>query len=212
MQALTQHTGGTVLVAIIGVGLAGYALWRLSEAAFGVVGEGKKAGPRVQSLARAVIYASFAVSAFGVVTHSGKSQAGEQESWTAKTMQHTGGRWAVGLVGAIIVVCGLVLVWDGVSRKFEKYLALDRMSPTTRTWVGRLGVVGTAARGVVFGFVGVSVIAAAVDHNPQKAAGLDRGLRDLAETSAGPWLLGAVAIGLVIFGVYGFAEARWRRT
>ena len=56
MQELTRHTGGTALVWIIGIGLAGYALWRLSEAAFGVVGEGKKAGPRVQSLARAIIY------------------------------------------------------------------------------------------------------------------------------------------------------------
>src|SRR6266496_4975227 len=31
MQELTRHTGGTALVWIIGIGLAGYALWRLSE-------------------------------------------------------------------------------------------------------------------------------------------------------------------------------------
>jgi hypothetical protein len=33
----------------------------------------------------------------------------------------------------------------------------------------------------------------------------------LRDTSAGPWLLGVAAVGLMAFGVYGFAEARWRR-
>jgi hypothetical protein len=213
LQELTRHNGGTALVWVIGIGLAGYALWRLSEAAFGVVGEGKKAGPRVQSFARAVIYAFFAVTAFKIVSHAGaSSQAGQQELWTAKAMQHSGGRWAVGIVGAIVVVCGLVLVWEGIRRKFEKYLDMGRMSPRTRKTVELLGVIGSVARGVVFGLAGGFVVAAAVDFNPHKARGLDRALRELADTSAGPWLLGAVAIGLVIFGVYGFAEAKWRRT
>ena len=213
LQELTQHTGGTLLVWLIGIGLAGYALWRLSEAAFGVVGEGKKAGPRVQSFARACIYGFFAVSAFKIASDSGSgSQARQQQSLTAKTMQHTGGRWAVGIIGAIIVVCGLVLIGEGIKRKFEKYLDMSRMSPTTRKVVELLGVVGSVARGVVFAVAGLFVLIAAIDFNPHKARGLDRALRELASTPAGPWMLVAVALGLVMFGVYGFAEAKWRRT
>ncbi len=213
LQELTRHAGGTFLVWVIGIGLAGYALWRLSEAAFGVVGEGRKVGPRVQSFARAVIYAFFAVSAFKVVSNAGAgSQAGQQELWTAKAMQHSGGRWAVGIVGAVIVVCGLVLVWEGIRRKFEKYLDMHSMAPGVRKTVGLLGIVGTISRGIVFALAGVFVISAAVDYNPQKAGGLDRALRELADTPAGPWLLAVVAVGLIIFGVYGFAEAKWRRT
>ena len=213
LQELTQHTGGTLLVWVIGIGLAGYALWRLSEAAFGVVGEGKKAGPRVQSFARACIYAGFAISAFKVASDAGAgSQAHQQETLTARVMKHTGGRWAVGIVGVIIVVVGLVLVYEGINRKFEKYLDMSGTSETTRKTVEVLGVVGTVARGIVFGLVGAFVVAAAVDFNPNKARGLDRALRELADTSAGPWLLAAVALGLVSFGVYGFAEAKWRRT
>lgn len=213
LQELTQHTGGTLLVWLIGIGLAGYALWRFSEAAFGVVGEGKKTGPRVQSFARGCIYGFFAVSAFKVASASGAgSQAHQQQSMTARAMQHSWGRWAVGIVGAIIVVCGLVLIWEGIKRKFEKYLDLGRMSPSTRKVVEVLGVTGTVARGVVFAASGAFVIAAAVDFNPRKARGLDRALRELADTPAGPWLLVAVAIGLVMFGIYGYAEAKWRRT
>jgi Domain of Unknown Function (DUF1206) len=212
-QELTRHSGGTLLLWVIAIGLAGYALWRLSEAVFGVVGEGKKAGPRLQSLARAIIYGFFAVSAFKIVTHAGaSSQAGQQELWTAKAMQHQGGRWVVGIVGTVIVICGLYLVWEGFSRKFEKYLALGRMSPTTRKVVEFLGVTGTASRGIVFSLAGIFVIVAAVDYDPKKAGGLDRALRELADTAVGPWLLGVVAIGLMMFGVYGYAEAKWRRT
>jgi len=40
---------------------------------------------------------------------------------------------------------------------------------------------------------------------------LDATLRAFTKTPAGPWLLVLVALGLVIFGSYSLAEARWRR-
>jgi hypothetical protein len=213
LQQLTRHTGGTALVWVIAIGLAAYALWRFSEAAFGVVGEGRKVGPRVQSFARGLIYTLFAVSAFQLVLHdSSGSQAGQQALFAAKTMRHKGGRWAVGIVGAVVVICGLVLVWQGFTRKFEKYVNLSEMSPRTRRVVEFLGVFGTAARGAVFALAGALVIVAAVQYDPRKATGLDGALRQLADSSSWSWLLFVVAIGLVVFGIYGFAEAKWRRT
>jgi hypothetical protein len=213
LQTLAGRSGGNVLIWIIMVGLVGYALWRFSEAAFGVVGEGRKAGPRVQSLVRGCIYLFFAASAFNVVTHaSSQSQAGEQQQWTAKVMTHPGGRWVVGIVGVIVVVCGLALVVEGLTRKFEKYLAMNQMSPSTRRLVEVLGVVGTIARGIVFALAGVFVVQAAWDYNASKARGLDGALRSVATASGGRWILGLIALGLIAFGVYGFAEAKWRRT
>ncbi|MFD3503577.1 DUF1206 domain-containing protein, partial [Streptomyces sp. NPDC058678] len=35
--------------------------------------------------------------------------------------------------------------------------------------------------------------------------------RSFTQTPVGPWLLVAVAIGLILFGVFSFASARWRR-
>jgi hypothetical protein len=213
LNEVARHTGGEILLWVITAGLAAYALWRLSEAAFGVVGEGDKSGPRVQSLVRGVIYAFFAVSAFNLVAHARQqSQVSQQQTTTAKVMSHTGGRWAVGIVGVIIVIVGLMLVIEGLTHKFEKYLDLNRMSATTRRVVRALGMVGTAARGVVFMLAGFFVVQAAYDFDPKKARGLDGALRSLADNSAGPWLLGAAALGLIAFGVYGYAEAVWRRT
>ncbi len=213
LQETTQHTGGTFLVWVIAIGLACYALWRFSEAAFGVVGEGNKAGPRLQSFVRGCIYAFLAIGAFKLLLNSGgSSQAKQQETITAKIMQHNGGRWAVGIVGVIIVIVGLVLVWQGLRHQFEKYLDLGAMSYETHRVVRVIGTIGTAARGIVFALAGIFVVQAARDYDPKKASGLDGALRTLRDTSAGPWLLILVAAGLILFGIYGFAEARWRRT
>ena len=213
LNEVARHTGGQAVLWLITAGLVAYALWRLSEAAFGAAGEGNKKGPRVQSFVRGVIYAFLAVSAFNLVTHAHQqSQVRQQQTWTAKVMSHTGGRWAIGILGVIVVVVGLMLVVEGVTHKFEKHLDLNRMSPTTRKVVRVLGTIGTAARGVVFIIAGVFVVRAAYDFDPNKARGLDGALRSLADNSAGPWLLGAAALGLIAFGVYGYAEAVWRQT
>jgi type IV secretory pathway VirB2 component (pilin) len=213
MQELSRHSGGTLLVWLIAFGLFAYALWRFTEAAFGTVGEGRKVGPRIQSLVRGLIYTFFGVSAVKVAAHAhAGSQRGQQELWTAKALQHPGGRLAVGIVGIIVVVCGLVLAWEGLTRKFEKYFKLAEMTPRQRRVVEFLGTVGGISRGVVFAVAGVLVMVAAVKAKPSESGGLDRALRQLADTPLGPALLLAAGVGLALFGIYGFAEARWRRT
>jgi type IV secretory pathway VirB2 component (pilin) len=62
----------------------------------------------------------------------------------------------------------------------------------------------------VFTTAGIFLLVAAVNAQPGKAKGVDSALRSLAKTPFGPWLLALVALGLVLFGVYSWAEARWR--
>lgn len=213
MQEASRHTGGFILLWAIAIGLSAYALWRWSEAAFGVVGEGKDWKPRLQSAARGVVYAFFAVSAFNLLAHArSQSQAGQQELLTARAMSYRGGRIVVGLVGAVVVVIGLALVYEGVTRKFKKYFNLAEMPVASRRVVWILGTFGTAARGVVFALTGLFVIRAAWTYDPAKARGLDGALRTVADSSNGRLLVAVAGIGLIAFGIYGYAEAAWRRT
>ncbi|UQX88208.1 DUF1206 domain-containing protein [Jatrophihabitans telluris] len=213
MQELTQHTGGFVLLFVITVGLVGYALWRFSEAAFGVVGQGRDAGPRLQSLARGLVYAFFAVSAVNLLLHSRKqSQAGEQQQLTARVMRHTGGRWAIAIAGLIVIAVGLFLVVEGVRRKFLKYFKLGELSPLAVRAVRILGAIGTTARGIVFALSGIFVVQAAWKYDPHQARGLDGALRKLSESDYGRWWVGLAAVGLIAFALYGYCEAAWRRT
>jgi type IV secretory pathway VirB2 component (pilin) len=92
-----------------------------------------------------------------------------------------------------------------------KYLRTAEMSPGTRRVVVRLGIIGTVARGLVFALAGALVIDAAVTYQAAKAGGLDTALKTLRDQPFGVFALIIAAAGLIIFGVYGLCEARWRK-
>ena len=210
---IAQHSYGIVLLWILTVGFAAYAIWRLSEAAFGTATDGKKKGPRAQSLVRGIVYAALAVSTISFIAGTRKQgQSQQQQTLTARVMKHDYGRWAIGLVGLIVVMAGLGMIVAGVRKKFEKQLQMDELTGPTRTLVLGLGIVGATARGIAFAIAGVLVVAAAVTFNAAKSTGLDGALRTLADRPYGPWLLGILALGLVAFGLFGFAAARWAKT
>jgi Domain of Unknown Function (DUF1206) len=210
IQLLAGKPYGLVALWLLGIGFVGYALWRLSEAAFGVAGEGSGAGPRLKSLGRAVVYASFAVLVFKSISGSHSSQSREQQDLTAKVMQYPAGQWLVGLAGLIVVAIGVFLVIDGVRRKFMKYLKTAQMSARTRRAIRIGGTIGSIARGVVIALAGVLVIDAAITHNSSQSGGIDKALLTLRNQPFGEILMLAAALGLLIFGVYGLCEARWR--
>jgi hypothetical protein len=211
LQLLAGKPYGLVSLWLLGIGFAAYSLWRLSEAAFGVAGDGNGAGPRLKSLGRAIVYAFFAWVTFTVISGSARNQSRQQQDLTAKVMQHSGGRWLVGIVGIVVVIIGLVLITEGLRRKFMKYLQLAQLSPTTRRVVKWLGTIGTTARGAVFALAGVLVVDAAITHKAAKSGGIDKALLTLRNQPFGEALLILVALGLIIFGVYGLCEARWRK-
>jgi hypothetical protein len=202
---------GMVLLWLLAIGFVAYALWRLSEAAFGVTGEGNGAGPRLKSLGRAIVYAFFASVTVKVISGTANNQSRQQQDLTAKVMQHSGGRWLVGIVGIVVVIVGLVLITEGLRRKFLKLLQLSGLSLTARSVVTWLGTIGTTARGIVFALAGVLVVDAAVTHKAARSGGIDKALLTLRDQPFGEILLILAALGLIIFGVYGLCEARWRK-
>ncbi len=211
LQMLVGKSYGLVSLWLLGIGFAAYALWRLSEAAFGVTGDKPGAGPRLKSLARAIIYAGLSYLTFTVIAGKAHSQSGRQQDITATAMQHTTGRVLVGLVGLVIVICGIVLVVEGARKKFMKYLQTAQMSARLRRAVKLLGMTGTIARGAVFALVGVLVIDAAVTHKASESGGIDKALLTLRDQPFGEFLMLLAALGLLIFGIYGLCEARWRK-
>ncbi|MGN6392367.1 MAG: DUF1206 domain-containing protein [Gemmatimonadales bacterium] len=68
---------------------------------------------------------------------------------------------------------------------------------------------GIAARGIVFGMVGVLLVRAIAQRDPGSAGGIRESLDALGHT--GHWLLAFVALGLVAYAVYELLNARYRR-
>jgi hypothetical protein len=211
LHLLAGKSYGQVSLWLLAIGFAGYALWRLSEAAFGVTGEKPGAGPRLKSLGRAVVYAGLSYLTFTVISGTDRSQSRRQQDITATAMQHTAGRVLVGVVGLAVVACGITLVVEGARKKFMKYLQTAQMSARMRRVVELLGMTGSIARGVVFALAGALVIDAAVTHKASESGGIDKALLTLRDQPFGEFLMLAAALGLVVFGVYGLCEARWRK-
>jgi hypothetical protein len=213
LAEVAQKPFGKFLLVLLGLGLAAYAIWRLSQAAFGTATEGTKAGPRLKALARGIIYAGFAVMTFSFLAGNSKSgQKQQQVALTARVMRHSGGQWLVGIAGAVVVVVGVALIIEGLTKKFVNQLDTTELHGRARTVVLRLGQVGTTTRGAVFALAGLLVIDAAVTFDPKKSTGLDGALRTLAHQPFGPWLLGVAALGLIAFGLYGLASVRYAKT
>ncbi|WP_405790550.1 DUF1206 domain-containing protein [Streptomyces sp. NBC_01367] len=216
VSTIGEQPFGRVLLWALVVGLAAMALWRLSEAAFGqAVTGGDKWTRRLGSLGLAVFYTVICVGVVqtALVGGSAGSRPGDETSkdYTARVLNWPGGRVLVGVVGAVLVIGGVVIVVRSLMRKFEENLRTEEMSPTTRRIVAGLGIVGGVATGVVSAVAGLFVLLAAVQFDPGRAKGMDETLRSFAATPVGPVLLIAAAVGLLLFGLYSFCEARWRK-
>jgi hypothetical protein len=214
LQEISSKPFGAVLLWALGAGLVGMALWRLSEAVFGGAGQdGGKAGKRLMAGARCVFYGFVAYSVLSFAAGSRGSGSSDRQSRdvTAKALGLPGGQWIVGAAGVGLAVAGVWIAVRAVMRKYHKHLKLGEMSRRVRRAVDTAGVGGGAARGAVFAAAGAFAVRAAVDYEPDKAKGMDDTLRAFAATPMGPWLLVCVAVGLVLFGLFSFAMARWRR-
>ncbi|MER5811322.1 DUF1206 domain-containing protein [Streptomyces sp. NPDC002033] len=214
LQELAGKPFGGVLVWAVGIGLICMTLWRLSEAVLGAAGpDGDKAGKRLASAARAVFYGTVAFSVLSFAAGSGGGQSGDQRSRdvTARALEVPGGPWWVGAAGVGIAIGGVVIAVQAARRTFRKHLAMGRQPEGVRKAVEILGVGGGLARGAVFAAAGAFVVHAALSYDPAKVKGVDDTLRSFAETPAGPWLLVVVAAGFVLFGLFSWAMACWRR-
>ncbi len=202
---------GFWLVAFMAIGFAAYAAWRLSEAAFGVVGQGRSKGPRLQSLVRGAVYASLAVTAVSLLMGSRQAQSKQQQGYASTAMSYPLGRWAVALVGVAVLIVGAVMVWQGANLRFMRYFPGGATSRRVRAVIRVLGRVGTVARGFVFMVTGALVALAGLHYKSAKASGLDGAVNTIQSWPMGNVLLICTAVGLIVFGLYGLLEARYRR-
>jgi uncharacterized membrane protein YidH (DUF202 family) len=212
LHKIAQQPFGGILLGIIGIGLAGYALWRFVQAALDTDFKGSGAKGVLQRIGYAFsgfAYAGLAFSAFKIVLHV-RSKSASQQDWTAAILAQPLGQWLVAIIGFIVIGVGLNAFYKSYTAKFCKHLKTAKMSRTELTWISYIGRAGYAARGVVLSIIGWFLVQAARQANPKQSRGLDQALDTLAHRSNGDLILGIVAIGLIAYGIYALAEARYR--
>lgn len=215
LTTILQQPFGYALLALVALGLVGYALWRLVQAladtdrhGTDVHGLAVRAGLLISAGTHALL-ALFAISLiFGWGSSMGGGDGGSSQDWTAWLLQQPLGRWLVGLIGVAVIGAGLAHMVKGYRAKFEKYLQMDRATFTKVSPICRFGLM---ARGVVFAIIGSFFIVAALRFSSGEVRGLKGALDVLREQPYGWVLLAVVALGLLAFGMYSLIEARYRR-
>lgn len=203
-----------LLLALIAIGLAGYALWRFVQGILDPENKGRDPKGLVQRgamIASGVAYAGLALFAVRLLQGSGASGDGGNASTTARLLALPFGRALVILAGIGVIVSALHQIHQAWTKKFQRRLKTQEMSPEEQRLAIHTGQLGLASRGVAFLITGSFLIQAARRYDPSEARGLGGALETLAQQPAGPWLLGIVALGLVAYGAYSFLQARYRR-
>ncbi|MDI6101461.1 DUF1206 domain-containing protein [Actinoplanes sp. NEAU-A12] len=213
LQTIAKQPFGKTLLIIIAVGLIAMAIWQAFEAAIGESGprDRRAMAERALSVARTLLYGYLAWNAIKVVKDAGASMGDSNASGASGLLASSGGRSLVGLIGLVVLGIGVGMAYYGYQKKFVRHLNTQQMPAGTSQTIIRLGRAGYTAKGVAYAIAGALVVVAAVNYDASKARGLDSALKTLAASSWGVWLLALIAAGIAAFGVYCFAQAKYRK-
>ncbi len=215
IRTLLSEPYGQVIVGALAIGLACYAVWRWVQLILDPEGntydQSKAAawGRRGVYLVSAVIHTALAVSAFSlVVGFGGASSGGGGKTYVALVMQWPGGQWLVVAAGLLILLGGIMEFAKVYKRTYRQKLDLRRFKSGLRKAVGFVASVGLVARSIIFAIIGVLFVVAGVQYDAASAGGTSEALKILRDQ---PWLLGAIGLGLVAYGVFQFIKGGFRR-
>ncbi|MBD2679347.1 DUF1206 domain-containing protein [Nostoc sp. FACHB-857] len=215
LETIVIQPFGKFLLCIVTLGLIGYALWGFVQTILdpehsGQQMNGKRIAQRLGYAFSAIAYLSLAATSIKLIIGSSSGNSDSVEDWTVYFLNKPFGRWLVLLLGLTVVAVGISFLYQAYKGKFRRHFKLYQMSRTEQMWAMRLGRFGIAARGIVFGIIGIFMIVAAIQLDGTQARGLGGALASLAQQPFGPWILGVVALGLIAYGIYSVIEARYR--
>jgi len=215
---IVQAPFGRVILAALALGFAGYAIWRFMQAVRDTEAKGTTPMGVLNRLVYAFIGATYgllAVSAFdlaqGHAASGGDSGDAAAQDWTAWLLAQPFGQVLVATAGLGIIGVSLVQFYLAYSGKCCDSLQTSELRQMQERLVRAGGRIGFSARGISLTIVGILLLVAAVDARSDEVRGLGGALATLAQQPFGPWLLGLVATGFVLYGLFMMVQARYRR-
>lgn len=209
LHELAQQPLGEVVLLLVALGMLLLVGWRALEVLFDHRHEDAWDRWRHRAIAvgTAVAYAAVGVSAFSVVLGSGRDRS-EEETWTARLLAWPAGPWLVAAVGVALLGYTVAMGWRGLTGRHAKHLTAEGARGDIGSAYLLVGTAGYLAKGAAVGIVGALFLWAAWTHDARKSGGLDQALAELLRQPFGPWLLGAVSVGLAAFGLFQLVRAR----
>ena len=209
---LAQGGWTRVLLVLLAVGFGCYSIWRLAQAIFDRGGMGNSPGGlgrRAIQFGQSVLYAFLTVAAVRILL--GARGGNSSKRAAAGILGWPGGVAIVAALGAAVAIVAAVNVYWGLSRRFMESLDQRALEPGARRLLELVGTIGFVALGFVLGVAAWFMLKAAIDYNAGNVVSLGGAMSKLAQATYGTWLLTAVAVGLLAYGLFGLLQARYHR-
>jgi hypothetical protein len=215
LEALLAQPFGNVLVGLVVVGLLAFAAWRVLQATRDVDHHGKELKGLVIRgglLVGGVTYGLLAFFALGLLIsglrRSGGSGSGQTNDLLAHILSWDHSNLLVYLVALVPLGLGIVHIIKGWKASFEKYFEADE---DVMRYVRPISRFGLIARGVAFLEIAALLAISGSSYQAMHPPGMKDALKGLEQLPGGSLILMIVALGLIAFAAYSFAEATWRR-
>jgi hypothetical protein len=215
LELIARAPLGFVALIVIAAGLLAYAIWKLSQALFGrgpEGGGGSKLSERAINAGGGVVYLLLCALAIEILAGRGAGgSSGSPQKAAGGVLSWPGGPWIVGIAGVALIAGAGYQAYYGASGRFTKQDKTEEMTADQLERFRLIGKVGFIGRAVVLALIGYFLVQSAINYDPRNAVGVDGALARLHHQTLGPWLVGLVGIGLLVFGLFSLHEARYRR-
>lgn len=213
-QFVLEQSFGRIILGVIAVGLLSYSIWRFIMAFQDTEQKGndtKGIGARIRYAFSGLVYGGLAYYAAKLVLGNGGGSGGDsRETIARELLQQPFGQWLVGIVAVATALGGIYQIYLGLSEKYRKKVQQAGLEHDAETMMIKAGKVGYVARGIVWIIIGYMFLRAALRSNAGEAGGSASAFNFIESSSYGSYMLGAVALGLICYGIFMFMRAKYQ--
>ncbi|MEZ7497003.1 DUF1206 domain-containing protein [Leeuwenhoekiella aequorea] len=208
LQFIREQPFGKVLLIILAIGLFGYTFYRWFEALKGAEepwsnykGFVKRSGYLISG----IFYGALGVTALKMVLVGNSGSGGD--SLISTIMSKSYGPYLLGFVALCIAGKAIFQTYKAYSGEFRDDVNESKLGPKGKKILIRAGEIGFTARGIVSGIVAFLLCKVALGNSG--SSGSKVAAFDFLQDTLGGVAMGVVALGLVVYAVFMFIQAKY---
>lgn len=208
---LEDQPFGNAILILMAIGLVCYSGWRFYQSIkdpenIGSHDKGKI--KRIGFFISGLIYLGYAVYAIITLINAGTSGGGKTFSFLSGNF----GIFVFAVIGLSLVGVCIFQIKKATSGKFlQKFHYKSITEEKRRKVIKNTGYLGIISRAVIFGVMAFVFLRAAYRSNTNDIKTTADAFSFLQDSAYGAWLMGLVAAGLVLYGIFMFMTAKYRR-
>ncbi|MFD2164051.1 DUF1206 domain-containing protein [Paradesertivirga mongoliensis] len=211
-QFILEQPAGKLILAVITLGLFCYAVWRFLQTFLDTERKGSNAkgfAKRFSYFFSGLTYLALAFFSLKFVLNGRKGGGGgsSQKDTVSDILNQPFGQWLLGIVALIIAGIGVYQIWYGNSEKYRKHVDLQELDHDAARSLMRAGKIGYISRGIVWLIIAFLFLKATLNNKASEAGDTASAFGFVEQSSFGTYLLAALGLGLICYGVMNFVRA-----